>query len=83
MQTPMKASFQKNTEKVDSLSRHHSRRVLSVDRRMHEWSDEDLQTMALWGNDRANAYFPLSLLLTMEILECKRIPQGETRYAKK
>src|SRR5271163_2151190 len=30
--------------------------VLSVDRSIQRWSDEDIQMMALWGNVRANAY---------------------------
>ena len=32
-----------------------SRIVLSLDRSLHKWSDDDLKMMALWGNARANA----------------------------
>jgi hypothetical protein len=43
--------------------------VLSVDRKIHEWSDEDLQTMALWGNDRAHAYILLPNHPTSVLME--------------
>ena len=30
--------------------------ALSVDRSLDRWSDQDIRMMALWGNDRSNAY---------------------------
>jgi hypothetical protein len=60
-----KPSFHENTTRVPSLLARLIQ-VLSVDRRPQEWSDEDLQTMALWGNDRAHAYFPPPMTVLMQ-----------------
>jgi hypothetical protein len=35
--------------------------VLDVEREIYKWSDEDVKLMALWGNERANAFDHLSL----------------------
>jgi hypothetical protein len=43
--------------------------VLSVDRSIYRWSDEDLRMMALWGNGRANAYISKRVGLTIGIGE--------------